>query len=247
MYRSAMLDALKEKKARLTVLMTESCHVYRESPTQAMAPPQAPPAEVPPIFKSLFFDYEGVVDFNTSCPGQTSKAYPWGGVYTLHFIAYLDENPSKRVSWKTLFDDLDSAVAEFDQNVYIWSLPKGSDHEAEERPNRWSKPNFRPENGDRIIFVNDIHILNEEHFHRVISNADPRVVLTVVDNKTGNRYYMMTDLLPQESPSRLGIEVENDERGGVKVTNVIPGTPGTRCSCLLNGDFRSDRVNSESN
>ena len=100
----------------------------------------------------------------------------------------------------------------------------------------WSDAMYYPENDDRIIYVNNIRIQDEAHFRQVIRDSDTRVVLTIVDHRTGNTYKMMTDLWPQGSTTRLGIYITDDSRGGVRVTGTMQGTPGRKCRYLVNGN-----------
>ena len=97
---------------------------------------------------------------------------------------------------------------------------------------QWSAPIYYLVKGDRIIYVNNIRIQNETHYRQVIRDADTQVTLTVIDYKTGRTCKLKTDLLPPGSTIRLGIYVQNDSRGGVMVTGVKSGTPGTKCRML---------------
>ncbi|MDD3587998.1 MAG: caspase family protein [Thermoguttaceae bacterium] len=249
MRRSEILNALKRKNPRLVVFITESCHVIQPFPGQASAPsaPSAPPCtEVPPLFQTLFFEYAGVVDVNSSSPGQSSGANENGGGPFTYCLSSMFQNMSDQTwSWKEVFNSIDSIISEkcsgsdsSIQKVYIWSLPEGTGHRSESRKNDWSNAIYQPENGDRIIAVNEIKIGNEADFRSAIRNAKPKVVLTIIDQRTGNRYYMVTKLLPQGSRSRLGIYVQEDNGPGVVVTGVLSGMPGSRCRFLNNGDTK---------
>ena len=122
------------------------------------------------------------------------------------------------------------------QTIYIWSLPEGGGHPGEKRKNVWSAPNYHPEKGDRIIAVNEFRVNSESEFREAIRESDSEVILTVLDKRTGNRYYLMTRLLPQGSRSRLGIYVTDSRGPGVEVTGVLSDLPGNRCRYLKNGD-----------
>ena len=248
MYRSKIRSALLAKNARLTVFMTEACHNYCPAP-YGQAPAAAfPPQKIRPIFNTLFFNNRGLVDFNTSSPGQTSWNNSLLGAYFTHyFCEYVKGHLDSAISWKTLLDKVDSNVLtcpnfrdpysnmfRHTYHYYYWSLPGCDDRIINQK---WSEPNYHPRNGDRITYVNNNEIQDEDHFRQVIRDSDrSRVVLNIVDRKTGKTYYMMTDLEPQGSTSRLGIYVEDAPQGGVTVTGVMSGTPGTRCRFLDNGD-----------
>ncbi|MBQ6614942.1 MAG: caspase family protein [Thermoguttaceae bacterium] len=248
MYRSKLRNALLAKNARLTVLMTEACHSYYPMPIQSLPAAAKVVHNVPPLFNTLFFNNSGLVDFNTSSPGQTSWCHTnLGGFFTHFFCDYIWVHLDNAISWKTLLDNVQSDVLNYPDyrtpnnkmfrhthHYYYWSLPGCDDRIVNQK---WSEPNYHPRNGDRITYVNNNEIQDEDHFRQVIRDSDrSRVVLNIVDRKTGKTYYMMTDLEPQGSTSRLGIYVEDAPQGGVTVTGVMSGTPGERCRFLDNGD-----------
>lgn len=248
MYRSKIRRALTAKNARLTVLMTESCHSFCRIPYE-YRPACAPPSgDVPPIFNSLFFNNWGVVDFNTSSPGQTSwNNNVLGAYFTHYFCEYINTHLNNSISWKTLLDTVESNVlncpayqkppiAGHAHNYYYWSLPGCTERIADQK---WSDPVYHPGYGDRITFVNNNEIRDEDHFRQVIRDSKSRVILNVIDHRTGKHYYLMTDLAPQGSNTRLGIYVEDSSHGGVVVTGVMSDTPGDKCRYLDNGDFRT--------
>ncbi|MBR5710297.1 MAG: hypothetical protein IKX40_06035 [Thermoguttaceae bacterium] len=248
MYRSKIRNALLAKNARLTVFMTEACHSYCPAPYGHYPAAAFQPQTVPPIFNTLFFNNSGLVDFNASSPGQTSWNNDYIGAYFTHyFCEYVKGHLNSSISWKTLLDNVETNVLNCSNfrdpsnkmfrhtyHYYYWSLPGCDDRIINQK---WTEPNYQPRNGDRITYVNDNEIQDEDHFRYVIRNSDKsRVVLSIIDRKTGKPYYMMTDLEPQGSTSRLGIYVEDASQGGVTVTGVMSGSPGSRCRFLDNGD-----------
>lgn len=249
MYRSRIRNALLAKNARLTVFMTEACHSYCPAPYATAPAASFQPQKVPPIFNTLFFNNRGLVEFNTSSPGQTSwnNNYIIGAYFTHYLCEYINGHLNSSISWKTLLDNVESNVLKCPNfrdpsskmfrhtyHYYYWSLPGCDDRIINQK---WSEPYYQPRNGDRITYVNDTEIQDEDHFRQVIRDCDKSlVILNIVDRKTGKTYYMMTDLDPQGSTSRLGIYVEDAPQGGVTVTGVMSGTPGERCRFLDNGD-----------
>ena len=249
MYRSKIRNALLAKNARLTVFMTEACHSYCPSPFAAAPASGLQPQTVPPIFNTLFFNNRGLVEYNASSPGQTSwnNNYVIGAYFTHYLCEYIKSHLNSSISWKTLLDNVESNVLScpnfrdpsskmfrHSYHYYYWSLPGCDDRIINQM---WSGPYYHPRNGDRITYVNDFEIQDEDHFRQVIRDCNSsRVILNIVDRKTGKTYYMMTDLDPQGSSSRLGIYIEDAPQGGVTVTGVVSGSPGDRCRFLDNGD-----------
>ena len=233
MRRSEIQEALERKGVRLVVFITESCHVLQRFPEPERIPGAIPRDDVPPLFRSLFFDVSGVVDVNSSSPGQTSEAdLLRGGAFTYYLSTSFSEWAAERYGWKDIFEEIDDLTEQegLNQTVYIWSLPGISKGDV------WSAPNYHPEKGDRIIAVNEFRVNSESEFREAIRESDSEVILTVLDKRTGNRYYLMTKLLPRDSWSRLGIYVTDSRGPGVEVTGVLSDLPGNHCRYLKNGD-----------
>ena len=244
MRRSEIRDALVRKGVRLVVFVTESCHVLQRFPEAESMPSAIQCDEVPPLFQSLFFRSRGVVNVNSSSPGQTSKASSErGGFFTFCLSTCFNELADERYSWKDIFVEIDDHLAQLNQTIYIWSLPEGGGYPAEKRGTEWSEPDFHPEKGDRIIAVNENRVDSESEFRQGIQNSDSDVILTVLDKRTGNRYYLMTRLLPRDSRSRLGIDVADSRGPGVEVTGILSDLPGNHCRYLKNGDVSPVKSN----
>ncbi len=252
--RDDIRDALKRKNVRLVVLITDSCNVYKSFPgssqTPTSPPGAAPGAGFPPLFRSLFFDCSGVVDINSSSPNQYSACRePYGGFFTNRFVSALIKESDRRLSWASVLNKIDSEVyktAGINQIVYRWSLPKSGGSSGggsgESRGGTWSAPQYHPENGDRIIEVGvvnseAIRITSDKQFRSYIANANQNdVILTLIDSRTGNRYYLKTTLLPKGSSIRLGIDTQDTPQQGGLVTGCLQKYPGAKCRYLQNGD-----------
>lgn len=245
--RATILSALKAKGCRFTALISETCHVYKRVAAE-MAPGAGVPDDVSPLFQSLFFESRGVLDINSSSPGQTAAASnAFGGPFTFSLSIILTRFSDKRLSWNQTIKLVDRLVAqEFgsqtNQTVYAWSIPGGGSNVAENRPNEWSDALYHPENGDRIIAVNGDPIYDYADFQSAVANSETEILLTIRDKRSGNKYYMRTTLLPKYSRTRLGVYVDDDGGEGVVVTGVLSNSPGNRCRYLKNGDV--DEVSS---
>lgn len=236
MRRTEILSALKNKNPRLIVFITESCHVLQSFPARSEAPGSPVQTELSPLFQSLFFDCNGIVNANSSSPGQFSRADKnVGGLFTFCLCSIFQNDGNHIMSWKNVFDSIDSQIevigSSNNQTVYAWALP-----DQPVKGEEWSAPIYHPENGDRIIAVNSKKVSDFSDYKFLIENSVPKVVLTLIDVRSNNRYYLLTTLLPKGSRSRLGIYVKDDDRGGVIVTGVMRNMPGNRCRYLNNGD-----------
>ena len=230
MYRSEILNALKAKGASLTVLVTDSLSSNEEFPYLAAAPLPPPRGGIFPIFNALFFNCSGVVDVNSARPGEESVYNEIGSFFTNCFFGAIDLDCDNGVAtWKETLERVDELLQQGknNQHVYKWSYP--SRVSSQKTDADWSRPTYYPGTGDRIVGVNNIRIQDEEHFYKVIREADTRIVLTLVDERKAHVYQLMTDLNRKGSDTRLGIYVTEDSRPGVIVTGVASGSPATQC------------------
>ncbi len=109
LYRDELLNQLRAKGARLTVLLTDCCNVRSDGEAfAAPAPDDTPPPRVTPIFQSLFFEPKGVVDINSSSPGEgafffaASPDFPGGmtgSIFTGTLVSWFDDWRSQRSTW----------------------------------------------------------------------------------------------------------------------------------------------------
>ena len=152
MYRSEILDALKEKRPRLVVLITDSCNSFRKVTVEQMSRSFAPSIEpkeptkpgIPPLFLSLFFQCRGTVDVNSSDWNQKAAIWEDGGsVFSSELSSRLTLQSDKHETWQDFLQqingDLDQGIEvsgelggdqETEKNLQslrIWSLPKPDD------------------------------------------------------------------------------------------------------------------------
>jgi len=118
------------------------------------------------------------------------------------------------------------------QTLRIYSFPKAMANV--QRPIagngvRWSAPIYRPEVGDHIVEVNGRRIKDTDDFRSAVKNSPPTIILGVVDQRTGRRYTLRTQLNPPDARSRLGIVVRDCSGPGVHVMGFLPDAPGRRC------------------
>ncbi len=83
--RKTLADALKARKARLTILLTDACNDFAPVAIDN-ALPAAPPVPGNGILGNLLFQTTGSVDVDASSKGQTAWCEPEGGCFTLGLL-----------------------------------------------------------------------------------------------------------------------------------------------------------------
>ena len=58
-------------------------------------------------------------------------------------------------------------------------------------------------------------------------------MFTLIDSQTGKTMNLAMIINPPDSNARLGINIQDDPQGGVKITGVKSGMPGERCYILM--------------
>ncbi|MDO5309313.1 MAG: caspase family protein [Planctomycetia bacterium] len=251
MRRADVVNALEKKNARLKVFVTESCNVYQSFEVDKTGfGPEADDA-VPPIVRSLLLEPRGLVNINSCSPNQTAKACEtFGGPFTYFLFGALYDQCNRSMSWQEIVKVVDQQAAQkkLQQRVYAWSLPGGASESPVRRDDVWSDPIFHPERGDRVIEVavldsGTYEVNSVSEFDNIIANApNPSIILTIVDQHTGNRYYMRTTLGSSGfSSSRLGLQTSNTSEQGVRVDGYAKGSPAAKCQYLKNGDVQEVR------
>ncbi|MDO5309314.1 MAG: caspase family protein [Planctomycetia bacterium] len=253
-FRSKILSALKQKNPRLIVFITDTCHSLIDVPS---APCAAPTMEMTRKIRSLFFDCRGVLDANSSSPGQKSISTEAGSIFTILFTSYLQSDVNRPTTWKAFFSEIDDWCRHNGkaQRVYTWSWPTsgsggGSSPDSSSSNGSyagWTEAKYHPENGDRIIRVRvdgqNYTINSDSYFRSVIGNASSNdVILTLVDNRSGKTYDLRTMLRPRGNATRLGIYTRDTSATGVLVYGVMSGSPGAYCRMRVNSNVAPVRA-----
>lgn len=118
--REKLMDALKQKKARLTILVTDCCNSYKAGSKSAKRadaiypkPPRMPRGTAIELanttvyrFKKLFFESKGFVDISSCSKGQKSytDSMEIGSIFTLAFSKALEDDRERRrnVTWEEI-------------------------------------------------------------------------------------------------------------------------------------------------
>lgn len=151
LYRDELRALLKQKGARLTVIITDCCNQRLDgedfaAPSMDMEPPPA----VTPLFRSLFFEPRGLVDINSSSPGEAAFFAPLGGppeapigsLFTIQVANFVYRFRQQRTTWEHFMRSVslnvhlafrsgypNGAVGskggkfQSDQNVYAYEYP----------------------------------------------------------------------------------------------------------------------------
>lgn len=154
LYRKQLLDALSLKQARLIVLLTDCCNL-RSDGYRYMAPAfrSQPPKNPSPLIQSLLFQPQGIVDINSSAPGEGAFFTPYneekpelpGSLFTKALCAWIYDHSQQNRTWDELvravslkvhdaFHDhypkgiSEGAVLQKEQNVYPIAYPGKPEH-----------------------------------------------------------------------------------------------------------------------
>lgn len=120
--RGDLLQAMQASGASLSVLITDACFNFKEIPPRAIR--QAVPGVnvTSPLFQSLFFDVDGVVDVNSARQGQVAGTYPdnaQGSIFTKSWVTVLKENRQLSLTWAATLDQTAVKTRSEFQKVYI--------------------------------------------------------------------------------------------------------------------------------
>jgi hypothetical protein len=110
--RKDLLNALRDKGAQLTVLLTDTCNVrgLYTPPTITSPPPFLPPPLKSKVFADLLYNYVGVVDVSGSSRGQYGWFNPDGGWFTLGLLATLEKS-TRADGWSAFLEETSKNVS----------------------------------------------------------------------------------------------------------------------------------------
>lgn len=115
--RSTLVERLKSKSPKLTVLLSDSCNVRSDMPPSNIGPAPATVAAVQRLesLKSLLSNHHGVVSINASSPGQFSFYDPTQGGYFIQAFENSLKSCRADVGWNEFF----SIVSAETNNVFL--------------------------------------------------------------------------------------------------------------------------------
>ena len=199
--RRTLLAALKDKKARLTVLLSDCCNIDQKSSGESKDTPRSvkSPNEISPVFDALFVKPEGVVDITSSKRGEASfvdtTTKKRGSCFTWPLVALLEKHrDDDSMTWAAFVGDLKTDV----QKAFLECWPDGYKFNP-------------PMNGISIQKTQTVDVygsLPDNATTNAANNADH-----VADSNN--------------SGPRFGVRAVNHS-GGVRVTEIVQNGPGHR-------------------
>jgi hypothetical protein len=129
MYRNDITDHIKQKSARLSVIITDCCNVKVEPMAKKRQTSEKQFAKeiMSPLFGSLFIYCKGTVDITSSKVGEFSgcdnrKVDNRGSCFTYPFVDLLQTNrDNAQLDWKKIIDELGVKV----NDAFKESFPNG--------------------------------------------------------------------------------------------------------------------------
>jgi hypothetical protein len=119
LYRKDVLTAMQKRHPRLAVLLTDCCNSRSDGYQMVAAAPRlVEPKTVTPLFQSLMLDPTGVVDINSSAPGESSFFTPLdteglglqGSIFTSELAKWATAHKNRKVSWYEMIHDVSLQV-----------------------------------------------------------------------------------------------------------------------------------------
>ncbi len=136
--RKKLLQALQSKGAKLTLLITDCCNTRSDG--YVYISPAFRPRDVrspTPLFRSLLLEQNGLVNINSSSPGESAFFTPHdpemknlpGSIFTKELIRWFDRNRQRSANWEELVRAVSLQTHESFHDFY----PKGADAPEEHR------------------------------------------------------------------------------------------------------------------
>ena len=119
--KNDVLAAIQKHSPRLTVIISDCCSAYLvyadECAGSAGAAHMDPTC---PLFKKLFFESSGVIDFTGAQEGKVSYVTngPYGPWMTNALCQSFDVNHNKTIGWKQLFSNVQQKTVEYSKARY---------------------------------------------------------------------------------------------------------------------------------
>jgi hypothetical protein len=196
--RRTLLAALKGKKARLTVLLTDCCNIEEKLTGESKETQQTvvSPEKMSPIFGALFIKPEGTVDITSSRRGEASfvdsTAKKRGSCFTWPLVALLEKHrDNESLTWQEFTAELKIDV----QNAFLDSHPEGFKFEP-------------PLNGVALQKTQTIEVygtLPGAAVQPVNVNQGPRFGVRAINHFGGG--VRITYVLPDGAGAKAGFEV----------------------------------------
>jgi hypothetical protein len=141
LYRDEVRALLQGPKPRLAVLLTDCCNSRSDGLSVGVREIFKSPETITPLARSLFIEPSGVVDVNSSAPGESAffSEEHKGSIFTQTALQWFKERRDQAVTWSTFMDEVSvrvhllfrarfpqgaspakGAAVQADQNVFAW-------------------------------------------------------------------------------------------------------------------------------
>lgn len=141
LYRDEVRALLQNTKSRLVVLLTDCCNSRSDGLSIGTREVFKSPPEISPLCRSLLIEPTGIVDVNSSAPGESAffSEEHKGSIFTQTALEWFKQRREQRVTWSNFMDDVSVRVhllfrtrfpqgasmakggaVQSDQNVFAW-------------------------------------------------------------------------------------------------------------------------------
>ncbi len=194
--RRTLLAAMKEKKGRLTVLLTDCCNIEQKKEGVSKDFPRAvsSPEKMSPVFEALFVKPEGVVDITSSKRGEASfvdsTAKKRGSCFTWPLVALFEKHRNNAsATWPEFVTELRADV----HKAFLDGRPDGYKFDP-------------PLKGIAVQKTQSIEVYGSlpGEPSQVASNRGPRFGVRAINHPGGVR---VTELVPNGPGAKAGFEI----------------------------------------
>ena len=117
LFREDVRAAIRKLRPRLSVIISDTCSVYVRIPVHGTTGPAPGEDKMTPAFQSLFVDASGVVDISSTRPKQKALGNNLGGLFTRSFCATLTQLYDKKLIWPDVLTAVNETVKEMDEKA----------------------------------------------------------------------------------------------------------------------------------
>ena len=195
--RRTLLATLRNKKARLTVLLTDCCNFVQESSgeSKSLAKTAMSPEKMTPVFEALFVKPEGTVDMTSSKRGEVSfvdgSEKKRGSCFTWPLVALFEkQRDNASITWPEFATELKTDV----RQAFLENWPDGYQFDP-------------PLNGITVQKTQTVEVygtLPDQAEQPPGNSQGPRFGVRAVNHPGGVR---ITEVLPGGPGCRAGFEV----------------------------------------
>ena len=195
--RRTLLAVLKDKKARLTVLLTDCCNIDQKSSGENKEARRTAesPNKISPIFQALFIEPEGTVDVTSSKRGEASfvdsTAKKRGSCFTWPLVELFEKHrDNETATWPKFIAELKDDV----QKAFLESWPEGYKFDP-------------PLNGIHVQKTQTVETYGSLPGEVTQSPATPRGIRFGIRAVTHHGGVRVTEVLPNGPGAKAGFEI----------------------------------------